>query len=384
MKVYLDNAATTKIDSRVLAKMKSYWLRHYGNASSIHQLGQDNEIVISRCKSQVAKILNTKADNLVFTASATEANNFIIKGVMRANRDRGDHLIISAIEHPCVYQSAKELEGEGFKVSIAPVDKSGLINLPALKKIITPQTVLVSIMTVNNEIGTIQDIKAISRLVHSKGAWLHTDAVQAVPYLKLDMANEQIDFLSLSGHKFYGPLGVGLAVINPAIKIKPLIVGGGQERGRRAGTYNVPGIVGFTEALVMSYRERLSYLKKVKALRDYFWKQIQAKIPEVKLNGDFRRRTPNNLNLMFNRIEGEAILMDLSYKGVYVSTGSACSALNLKSSSVLAALGIPDDNLNSNIRFSLGKYNTKKEIDYVVKALVDTVKRLRSFSPIKK
>ncbi|HNX11072.1 MAG TPA: cysteine desulfurase family protein, partial [bacterium] len=239
------------------------------------------------------------------------------------------------------------------------------------------------IMTVNNEIGTIQDIAAISRLVHERGVLFHTDAVQAVPYLKINIEKDNIDFLSLSGHKFYGPLGVGLAVINPAVRIKPLIVGGGQEKGMRAGTYNVPGIIGFTEALTLAYQERTAYLKKVKELRDYLLAQIKKNIPDVNINGDLKKRTPNNLNLMFSRIEGEAILMDLSYQGVYVSTGSACSALNLKSSSVLAALGIADDNLNSNIRFSLGKYNTKKEIDYALKALQKTVSRLRSFSPIK-
>jgi len=383
MQVYLDNAATTKIDPRVLNKMKPYWTIHYGNASSIHKPGQDNELVIRACKLKIAKLLNTNADNLIFTASATEANNFIIKGVMRANQDKGNHLIISAIEHPCVLQSAQELARDGLKVSIAPVDNRGLIKLDELKKLITPQTVLVSIMTVNNEIGVIQDIKKISQLVHAQGAYFHTDAVQAVPYEKIDIKANQIDFLSLSGHKFYGPLGVGLAIVNPRIKIRPLIVGGGQEKGLRAGTYNVPGIIGFTEALILAYRERAAYLSRVRKLRDYLWVKIKQNIPEVAVNGDLKRRTPNNLNVMFARIEGEAILMDLSYKGVYVSTGSACSALNLKSSSVLAAIGLVDDNLNSNIRFSLGRYNTKKELNYTLKALKETVQRLRSFSSIK-
>ncbi|MEI7620437.1 MAG: cysteine desulfurase family protein, partial [Candidatus Falkowbacteria bacterium] len=245
-----------------------------------------------------------------------------------------------------------------------------------------PDTVLVSVMAVNNEIGVIQDIAKISELVHLKGAYFHTDAVQAVPYLNLDIKKLKIDFMSLSAHKFYGPLGVGLAFINPEIKIKPLIIGGGQENGLRAGTYNIPGIVGLTEALLLSYKEKTAYIKKVKTLRDYFWDKIKKEIPDVYINGSFKKRTPNNLNIRFRRIEGEAILMDLSFKGIYVSTGSACSAQNLKVSATLKAIGLDPNDLNSNIRFSLGRYNTKTEIDYTVKCLKDTVKRLRMFTPI--
>ncbi len=382
MKVYLDNAATTKIDPRVLAKMKPYYLQHYGNASSIHALGQENDLLIKACKAKIAKIIQCPADNIVFTASATEANNFIIKGVMRANQARGKHLIISAIEHPCVLNSARQLADEGYQVDYLPVDSDGLVKLELLEKMIKPETVLVSVMTVNNEIGVIQDIAQISELVHRRGAYFHTDAVQAVPYLNLNVKALKIDFMSLSAHKFYGPQGVGLAVINPEIKIEPLIVGGGQEDGRRAGTYNVPGIVGLTEALVLSYKERAAYLKRVKALRDYFWTRIKKEIPEVYINGSFKKRTPNNLNVRFRRIEGEAILMDLSFKGVYVSTGSACSAQNLKVSSTLTAIGLDPSDMNSNIRFSLGHYNTKTEIDYTIKCLKETVKRLRQFTPI--
>lgn len=382
MKVYLDNAATTRIDLRVLKVMKDFYLLHYGNASSIHYLGQENDLKISECKKKVAKILNGVADNFIFTASATESNNFIIKGVMRANQNKGKHLIISAIEHPCVMNSARELETEGFKVDYAPVDGEGLVKLDELEKLITSETVLVSIMAVNNEIGVIQDLAAISKLVHAKGAYFHTDAVQAVPYLKLDIKKDNIDFLSLSAHKFYGPQGSGLAYLNPKVKIKPLIVGGGQEKNLRSGTYNMPGIVGLTTALELAYKERSAYLKRVKALRDYFWQGIRKEILEVKLNGSWKKRVPANLNVMFDRIEGEAILMDLSYKGICVSTGSACSAQNLKTSSVIRAMGIDEKYMNSNIRFSLGKYNNKKEIDYTIKCLKETVARLRRFTPI--
>ena len=383
MQVYLDNAATTKIDPRVLAAMQTYFFKEYGNASAIHFLGQNNDLVISDCKQRVAKLLGAKPEQIIFTAGATEANNFIIKGVMRANTKKGNHLIVSAFEHPCVLNSAAELTAEGFRVDYAPVDKNGLIKIDELAKMITPETVLVSIMAVNNEIGVVSDLAKISKLVKAKGALFHTDAVQAIPYLKIDVTKLNIDYLSLSAHKFYGPLGVGVALINPKVRIKPLITGGGQENNLRAGTYNVPGIVGLTVALELAYKERDKYLKQVKTLRDYLYAQIKKQIPNVRLNGSLTKRTPNNLNLMFDKIEGEAILMDLSFKGICVSTGSACSAQNLRTSATLRALGISEDYLNSNIRFSLGKYNNKKEIDYTLKALKATVERLRKFTAVK-
>ena len=381
--IYLDNAATTKIDSRVLQKMTECFTKNYGNASAIHFMGQANDLKIRDCKEKIARIFKGAADNIVFTASASEANNYIIKGVMRANINKGRHLLVSAIEHPCVLNSARELASEGFEVEYIPVEKDGLIDLDKLEKMIRPETVLVSVMTVNNEIGVIQDLEKISQVVHKQGALFHTDAVQSVPYLKIDIKKLGIDYLSLSAHKFYGPLGVGLCFINPTVPIKPLITGGGQENGRRAGTYNLPGIVGLTEALILAYKERGAYVKKVKTLRDYLWRRIQKEISEVEVNGSLKKRTPNNLNVMFKRIEGEAILMDLSFKGICVATGSACSAQNLKVSTTLKALGIREKYLNSNIRFSLGKYNTKKEIDYTVKCLQATVTRLRKFTPIK-
>lgn len=383
MQVYLDNAATTKIDKRVLKKMMPYFSDKYGNASSIHFMGQENDLKIAQCKKEIAKIINGKSENIIFTSSATESNNLIIKGVMRANRDKGNHFLISAIEHPCVLSSARELLDEGFKFDYIPVDSRGIVNLEELKKKIKPETVLISVMVVNNEIGTIQPIEEIGKIAKEKGIYFHTDAVQAVPYLKIDIAKWEIDFLSLSAHKFYGPQGMGLAYINKDIKMKPLIVGGGQEDGYRAGTYNMAGIVGLTEALKLVYAERSEYLKKVKSLRDYFWKEIKKKIKNIRLNGDLKNRTPNNLNIMFEGIEGEAILIDLSLNGICVSTGSACSAQNLKVSSVITAMGIDSKYMNSNVRFTWGRYNNKKEIDYVINKLVKTVDRLRAFTPIK-
>lgn len=383
MQAYLDNAATTKLDPRLLKKMEPYYFVHYGNASSIHFLGQENDLKIADCKRRIGKLLGADPRGLIFTGSATEANNLIIKGVMRANADKGKHLIISAFEHPCVLNSALELKQEGFELDYAPVDSEGRILLEELERLLRPDTVLVSIMAANNEIGVTQDLDAIADLVHKHGAYFHTDAVQAVPCLKFDITKSGIDCLTLSAHKFYGPQGVGLAYIGPKIKLRPLIVGGGQEDNRRAGTYNMAGIVGLTEALALAYKERTKDLKKIKSLRDYFWKRLQASIPEIRLNGSWRYRVPGNLNVMFDRIEGEAILIDLSLQGVCVSTGSACSAQNLKTSSVIRALGIDEKYMNSNIRFSFGRYNTKKEADYALRCLKKTVERLRRFTPIR-
>ncbi len=384
MKIYLDNAATTRLDSRVLAKMKPYLTSEYGNASSIHYMGQKNNLVLEAARDKIAKILGAPARGVVFTSGASESNNLIIKGVMFANTDKGKHLIVSAIEHPCVLQSARQLIKHGFELDLAPVTEAGLIDMVALEKMIRPDTVLVSVMAVNNEIGTIQDLKAIAKLVHDKGAYFHSDIVQAIPYLDINIEDIGLDFASLSAHKFYGPKGVGIAYLNHKVKIEPLIAGGEQENGTRAGTYNLPGIVGFAEALELAYQEKTEHISNVKELRDYLWSRIEAEIPEVKLNGSLKQRTPNNLNILFSRIEGEAILMHLSIKGICVSTGSACSAHNLKTSYVLQAIGLTLDNLNSNIRFTLGKFNNKKEIDYTVAALKKTVTRLRKFTPIKK
>lgn len=384
MKIYLDNAATTRLDPRVLAAMKPYLTSEYGNASSIHYLGQQNNLVLEAAREKIAKLLGAESRGIIFTSGASESNNFIIKGVMFANADKGKHLIVSAIEHPCVLQAARQLIKHGFELDLAPVTSDGLIDMAALEKLIRPDTVLVSVMAVNNEIGSIQDLKKIAKLVHDKGAYFHSDIVQAIPYLDINIEDLGLDFASLSAHKFYGPKGVGITYVNPKAKIEPLIAGGEQENGLRAGTYNVSSIVGLASALELAYQEKTTHISHVKELRDYMWNRINQEIPEVHLNGSLSERTPNNLNILFSRIEGEAILMDLSMKGICVSTGSACSAHNLKTSYVLQAIGLTLDNLNSNIRFTLGKFNNKKEIDYTVEALKKTVKRLRKFTPIKK
>ncbi|NCD01221.1 cysteine desulfurase [bacterium] len=383
MRVYLDNAATTQVDSEVILAMKKYFSKKYANPSSIHFFGEEIEKDLNNSYNSIKKILNAEGKNLVFTGSASEANNLIIKGVARANKDKGDHIIISQIEHPCVLAPAKELSQEGFKVSYLPVNSKGRVKIEELKNMITDKTILVSVMTANNEIGVVQDIEKISGIVKKSRAFFHTDAVQAIPYIDIDVNGNNIDFLTLSAHKFHGPKGVGLAIMSPEIAVKPLVTGGSQNNNLRAGTLNIPGIIGLTKALEISYKHKRATKKKVKELRDYLYKRIIEEIPNVKLNGDENNRLENNLNVRFHGVEGESILMDLSQAKICISTGSACSATNLKTSYVLQALNIDPKYLNSNIRFSLSKYNTKKEIDYTVEKLKQSITRLRKFSPIK-
>ena len=383
MPIYLDNAATTQLDQSVFAALKPYLTTDYANASAIYAPGQKNNLVLEDCRQRVAAHFKVAPQGVIFTSGASESNNLIIKGVMFANQAKGKHLLVSEIEHPSVLRAAQQLTAHGYELELIPVDDKGLLDLEALKKMLRPDTVLVSVMAVNNEIGTIQDLAAIAEIVHAAGAYFHSDIVQAIPYLDLDLPALGIDFASLSAHKFYGPKGVGAAYLNPALKVETLITGGEQESHHRAGTYNLPGIVGLAVALDLVCSDRDSYLKKVKDLRDYFWQRLTAEVPEVVLNGDLENRSPNNLNVLFRRVEGEAILIDLSEKEIFVSTGSACSATNLRASYVLTAIGLNKNFLNSNIRFSFGRFNTKAEIDYTIKALKDTVHRLRSFSPIK-
>lgn len=384
MEVYLDNSATTKIDKKVFEKMINFFDTNYANASSIHFLGEKSYLAQEESRLDISKILNCNPKNIVFTGSATEANNMIIKGVMKANTKKGRHLLVSSIEHPCVLNSAKQLIKDGFEVEYIPVDNDGIINLNVLEKMIREDTVLVSIMAVNNEIGVIQDIKNITKLVHEKNVFFHVDAVQAVPYLDLNIKDLNVDFLTLSAHKFYGPKGIGLAYINKNIKLEPLIVGGGQEFGFRSSTYNTPAIIGMAEALKIAYGvERKEIITRIKNQRDYFLQKVKENIPDIFINGSIKSRVPNNINIGFKGVEGEAILIDLSSKGICVSTGSACGASDLKASYVLNSIGVDGYFIHSNIRFSFGKYNTMEEIDYTINCLKNTIFRLRKFSSIK-
>ncbi len=381
--IYLDNASTTKIDPLVLKLVSRQYSKNYTNPSSIHLSGQKNNQTLFKARESLAKNLKTKSDNLIFTSGASEANNYIIRGVMQANLKKGNHLIVSAFEHPSVLQVAKSLEKQGFLVDYLKPNAKGIIGEAELKKKLKKETVLVSVMMVNNEIGTISDIEKLTKIAHQNNSYFHSDLTQAVNYLNINLEKIGLDFASLSAHKIHGPLGVGLAIINHNIAISPLIIGGEQENARRAGTYNLPAIVGFAKALEIIVEKRKERVKYVKELRDYLWQEIKKNIETVYLNGCLKRRVANNLNVLFKNIEGEAVLMDLSNKKIEVSTGSACSAHNLKSSYVLASIGLKDEDLNSNIRFSLSHLNTKEEINQTVKNLKKVVKRLRSFSPIK-
>lgn len=383
MKIYLDNAATTKLDRRVLNKMLPYLEESYANASSIHFLGQENYTALEEAREKMAQLLGADSRSLYFTSGATESNNIALKGVMMANRDKGNKIIVSAIEHSAVLETAKELKQDGFVVEIVSVDKNGQVNLKELAQMIDDKTVMISIMAVNNEIGCIEPIEKIAKLAKEKNVLFHCDATQAIPYLDINIAKWGVDLLSLSAHKFYGPKGVGLFYAKSGLKFRPLLSGGEQENHKRAGTYNVPGIIGMAYALELAYKERDKHLKKVTDLQQVLYNKIMKEIPQVYLNGSLKNRVPANLNLRFHGIEGEAILIDISMKGICVSTGSACSATDLRASYVLKAIGLDKNMLNSNIRFSLGRYNTKKEIDYTIKCLKETVKRLRNFSPIK-
>ena len=383
MKIYLDNAATTKLDGQVRKAMLPFYKEKFANPSSIHFSGQKNNLILEDSREKIAKNLDTTSDRIVFTSGATEANNFIIRGVMEANQDKGKHLIISAIEHPSVYDLAKDLKKRGFEVDFLPINNKGIVEVDKFKKLLKKDTVLVSIMAANNEIGTKQPIEELTKLTKANGSYFHSDLVQAIAYEDISIDKLNLDFASISAHKFNGPTGVGMAIINPDVKINPLIIGGGQEGDYRSGTYNLAGIVGLSKALEISCSQRKENRKKVKEVRDYFLKQLKKEIPDIKINGCLKRRLPNNLNIRFEKIEGEAILIELSSKGIEVSTGSACSALNLKSSYVLMALGLKDEELNSNIRFTLSKDTSKADIDYTITTLKKIVKRLKSFSPIK-
>ncbi len=381
--IYLDNAATSQIDPLVLKVMQKSYTENYANASSIHLSGQKAHQTLYQARESIANNLKTQSDNIIFTSGASEANNYIIKGLMQANLKKGKHLIVSAFEHPSVLQAAKNLEKQGFLVDYLKPSNKGIIEESELKKKLKKETVLVSVMMVNNEIGTISDIKKLAKIAHANNSFFHSDITQAVNYIDINLKDLNIDFASLSAHKIHGPLGIGLAIINPNIAISPLIVGGEQENGKRAGTYNLPAVIGLAKALEIVSLERKIRTKYVKELRNYLWQEIRKEIDTVYVNGCLKRRVANNLNILFKNIEGEAILMDLSSQGIEVSTGSACSAHNLKSSYVLSSIGLKDEHLNSNIRFSLSHLNTKEEIKQTVKTLKNTVKRLRAFSPIK-
>ena len=380
--VYLDNNATTRMREEVLEAMLPYFKDIYGNASSVHQFGRTARKAIDEARAKVAALLGTaSAEEIIFTSGGTESDNFAIRGVAHALRSKGNHIITSAIEHHAVLNMCKFLEKEGCKVTYLGVDQYGMINPDELRKAITDKTILITIMYANNEMGTIEPVEEIGRIAKEKGIYFHTDAVQAVGKLPFAVKDTNIDLLSMSAHKIYGPKGMGALYIRKGTKLTAQMYGGHHEMGKRAGTENVPGIVGLGKAAELAKKE-LPEEGKIKSLRDYLYKGIVSNIEDVKLNGHPDKRLPNTLNVSFTYLEGESIILNLDMEGIAASTGSACTSGTLEPSHVLSAMGVDAVNTQGSVRFSLGKDNTKEEMDYVISVLPPIIKRLRAMSPL--
>lgn len=383
-KIYMDHAATTPTDIEVVKEMKPYFTQKYGNPNSVHSFGQEAREGLENARGKVAHLIGANPSEIVFTAGGTEADNYTIKGIAWANQKKGNHIITSKIEHHAVLHSCQFLEKQGFKVTYLPVDKYGLIDPEDVKKAITDKTILVTIMHANNEIGTIEPIKEIGKVVKKAGIYFHTDSVQTTGHIPIDVNDLGVDMLSMSGHKFYGPNGVGVLYLRKGTKIVTLIDGGAQEKNRRAGTENVAGIVGLGKAAELA-EERLTQgkEKKILKLRDKLIKGIINKIENVRLNGHPTIRLPGNTNFCFEFIEGESMLLSLDMEGVAASSGSACTSGSLTASHVLLAIGLPPEIAHGSLRLTLGKDNTEEEIDYVIDILPGIIEKLRAFSPFK-
>ncbi len=384
--VYLDNAATTPVDPGVLKVMLPYLQGDYGNASSLHKLGLSAKRAISDSRKKIADIMKVTPDEMVFTSGGTESDNLAILGLARANKSKGKHIIVSNIEHKAVLDSVRQLDREGFEITYLPVDKNGLISLSALKTSIKPETILVSIMYANNEIGTIEPITKIAKIIKEfKGSQIifHTDACQAVGALPINIKKLGVDALTISASKIYGPKGIGCLYVNKNVKIEPILYGGGQERGIRSGTENVAGIVGLTQAIQIAEEKREKEYVRLEKLRNYFLIEILKKISGVSLNSGLKNRLPNNINISITGVEGEALVLLLDHYGIYSSTGSACSTVDIKASYVLVNIGIKIEQAHCSVRFSLGRHTSKADIDYTVDKLALSVAKIRSMSTVK-
>lgn len=380
--IYFDHAATTPLDERVFDKMKPYFTEIFGNPNSQHVFGRESVKAVDEARDTIAKIINARPNEVYFTSGGTEADNWALRGVAHANVKKGKHIIISPIEHAAMLSTAKALEKEGFQIEFMKVDEFGIIDLEHLKSIVRDDTILVACMLANNEVGTIEPIKEMAEIAHEKGAIAFTDAVQAAGVIKTDVKELGVDLMSMSSHKIYGPKGVGALYIRNGVKIDSIISGGHQERMKRGGTTNVPGVVGFAEAFTIANEEMDKNFKYVSALRDRFIDKVLGSIPYIKLNGPREGRLPANVDFSFQFIEGESILFSLDLAGIAVSSGSACSSGSLEPSHVLLALGLPEELAHGSIRFSFGKHNTEEEIDYAVEELKKAVEKLRNMSPL--
>ena len=383
-KIYLDNASTTYVSSEVLNEMMPCFNTIYGNSNSLHSFGRDAQAMVDRARDKISKAINSKSDEIYFTSGGTEANNWAIKGLAMANKSKGKHIIVSKIEHDSVLESCKQLEKEGFEVTYLNCNSEGLVSVAELLHYIRNDTILVSIMTVNNEVGTIQSIKSLASVAHDKGAIFHTDAVQAIGHVKIDVKDMGIDAMTMSAHKIHGPKGVGALYVKNGLLINNLIQGGTQEKGKRGGTVNVPNVVGFGKAVEIATRDLIPNNQKLKTIRDYFVRNINEKIPYIHINGHQYQKVNNILNVSFEMVDGESVVMMLDLNGVAVSTGSACATGSLKTSHVLKAMNLGEEYEKSAIRFSFSKSTTKEDVDYVVETLVKVIEKLRSMSPITK
>ena len=380
--IYFDHAATTPVDPRVLEKMLPYFTDNFGNPNSQHVFGRRAVTAVDEARDTVAKCIGAKPSEIYFTSGGTESDNWAMRGAAHALANRGKHLIISAVEHPAMLSAAKELQREGFEVTLAPVDGYGTVDLAKLEEAIRPDTVFIGVMAANNEVGTLQPVKEIAALAKARGIAFFTDAVQAAGTLEVNVKELGADMLSLSGHKFYGPKGVGVLYVRSGLKLARLVAGGHQERGMRGGTTNVPGIVGLAEALRLLQEHLHENAAYVAGLRDRFVARVQREIPFVKYNGHPENRLPGNANFSFRYIEGESLLFSLDLAGIAVSSGSACSSGSLEPSHVLLAMGVPEGLAHGSIRFSFGRENTAGEVDYAVDRLKEIVVRLRALSPL--
>ena len=383
-RIYLDYAATTPMRSEVLEEMQPYLTEAFGNPSSIYSYGHEARAGIDKARTAVASLLGAREEEIVFTGGGTEADNFAIKGVGFANRSKGNHIITSSIEHHAVLETCQFMETQGFTVTYLPVNEYGMLNPDDVKKAITPETILITIMHANNEIGTIQPISEIGKIAHEAGVYFHTDAVQTAGHISSDVNELNVDMLSTSAHKLYGPKGVGALYIRKGTRIVPLIHGGEQENNRRASTENVAGIVGFGKAAELAKIELEEESARITSMRERLIDNLVTKVEEIQLNGHPTLRLPNNINLTIAYTEGESIVLNLDLKGICVSTGSACTSSSLEPSHVLVAIGLPQEIAYSSFRMTLGKWNTEEDIDRVIQVLPEIIADLRAMSPLYK
>jgi cysteine desulfurase len=378
---YFDNSATSKVDPRVLEAMVPYFLEKYGNASSLHSFGREANEAMELARGQVAKAIGAAQKEVIFTSGGTESDNMALQGFAFANRGKGNHIVTTKLEHHAILNTCQFLEGQGFRVTYLPVDEFGLVDIETVKEKVTNETILVSVMTANNEIGTIQPVREIAEVAHDKGVVMHTDAVQSITKLPCDVEKDHIDMLSMSGHKFHGPKGIGAFYLRKGVKVRPLVYGGGHEQGMRSSTENIPGIVGIGRAIEIGTAEMGQSIEGMTALRDRLIRETLAQTTESFLNGHPTKRLCNNANFRFDYIEGESLLLYLDQLGICASTGSACSSRSLGPSHVLSALGLRPEQTHGSLRLSLSKFNTKEEVDYFLGVIPGVIEKLRRMSP---